>query len=158
MDLKKYLLVILVLTFTFLKGQAQNSVSVTSRSITTFEMTAILASGDHIESVVDNTQWLNYSHNWHYVAIPSGTIPPGMEIYIQADKYQGPGWSWLAGQPTGKIKLGNIPIVLIDGIGDFDTSKGKNRGHRLTLTILIVNYALVNTGSYTLNLQYTLSQ
>jgi hypothetical protein len=165
MDAKKYLLVLMVLIAMSGVGKAQNSLTVTNRSTTTFEMTNIIISGNHTETVVDNNQWMNYSFNWNWsdplatisVAIASGTIPPGMEIYIQAGNYNGSGRGH-AGKPTGKIKLGYIPTVLINGIGDVNTGHGKHQGHQITLSILIVDYALVQPGNYTLNLQYTLNQ
>lgn len=165
MDTKKYLLVLMVLTAIFGLGKAQNSLTVTNRSTSTFEMTDIIISGNHTETVVDNNQWMNYSLNRNWtdplatisVAIASGTIPPGMEIYIQAGNYNGSGRGH-AGQPTGKIKLGYIPTVLINGIGDVNTGHGKHQGHQITLSIMIVDYALVQPGQYTLNLQYTLNQ
>jgi hypothetical protein len=165
MNVKKYLIILMVLTITFLVGQAQNSLTLTNRSTTTFEMTAILTAGNHTETVIDNTQWMNYTYNWNWpdpyatvsVAIASGSIPTGMEIYIQAANYSGTGHG-KAGKPTGKIKLSNIPTDLIYQIGDVNTGHGKRQGHQITLSILIVDYALVQPGNYTLNLLYTLSQ
>ena len=165
MNVKKYLLIVMAITVIFQVGWAQNSLTVSNRNTTTFEMTAILTAGNHTETVVDNTQWMNYSFNWNWsdpyatvsVAIASGSIPPGMEIYIQAGNYNGSGWG-KAGKPTGKIKLNNIPTDLINQIGNVNTGRGKYHGHQITLSIVIVDYALIQPGNYTLNLQYTLNQ
>jgi len=149
----------------FQVGRTQNNLSVTDRSTITFNMTAILVAGNHTEKVVDNNQWINYSFDLNYgdpfasisVAIASGNIPPGMEIYIQAGYDNGFGHG-KTGKPTGKIKLGNIPTVLINNIGTSSTGRGKHKGHQLTLSIMIVDYALIQPGDYTINLQYTLKQ
>ena len=165
MDKIKYLLPLIVIMTIFLKCPAQNNLSVTDRSTMTFDMTAILVAGNHTEMVVDNTQWLNYSFELNpadpyasiTVAISSGTIPSGMEIYVQAGYYNGSGRG-KAGRPTGKIKIGNIPNVVINDIGSMNTGHGKHQGHQLTLSIVITDYALLQPGDYTLNLQYTLKQ
>jgi hypothetical protein len=165
MDIKKYLLALFVFTLIFMVGCAQNSLAVTDRNTTTFDMTSIIAAGNHTEMVVDNTQWMNYSFNWNWpdpyatvsVAIASGSIPPGMEIYIQAGNYNGSGHG-KAGKSTGKIKLNNIPNELINQIGNVNTGHGKYQGHKITLSIVIVDYALIQPGDYTINLQYTLKQ
>lgn len=149
----------------FQVGRTQNNLSVTDRSTITFNMTAILVAGNHTEKVVDNNQWINYSFDLNYgdpfasisVAIAWGNIPPGMEIYIQAGYDNGFGHG-KTGKPTGKIKLGNIPTVLINNIGTSSTGRGKHKGHQLTLSIMIVDYALIQPGDYTINLQYTLKQ
>lgn len=165
MDLKKYLLTLIVISIIFKVGEAQNSLSVTDRNTTTFDMTSIISAGNHTEMVVDNSQWMNYSFivspsdppGSISVSIVSGNIPPGMEIYIQAGNNNGLG-NGKTGRPTGKIKLGNIPSVLINDIGTSYTGHGKHQGHQITLSIVIVDYALVQPGEFTLNLQYTLKQ
>jgi hypothetical protein len=165
MDIKKYLLALFVFTLIFKVGCAQNSLTVTDRNTTTFDMSAIIAAGNHTEMVVDNSQWINYSFTVSpsdppgsiSVSIASGVIPPGMEIYIQAGNENGLGHG-KTGKPTGKIKLGNIPSVLINDIGTSYTGRGKHQGHQITLSIVIVDFALMQPGDYTLNLQYTLKQ
>ena len=156
---------LVVFMIIFLKCPAQSNLTVTDRSSITFDMTAILAAGNHTDMVVDNTQWINYAFVLNpadpyatiSVGIASGAIPPGMEIYLQAGYYNGSGRG-KAGRPTGKIKLGNIPTVLINDIGSVDTGHGKHKGHQLTLSIVITDYALLQPGDYTLNLIYTLKQ
>jgi hypothetical protein len=165
MNKKKYLLIVTAITVIFQVGLAQNNLTLTDRSTIIFDMTAILAAGNHTEMVVDNTQWINYSFNLNpadpyasiSVAIASGNIPPGMEIYLQAGYYNGTSRG-KAGRPTGKIKLDNIPNVLINDIGSINTGHGKHQGHQITLSIVIVDFALLQPGDYTLNLQYTLKQ
>ena len=165
MNIKKYLLLVSGFMVIFQAGLAQNNLTVTDRSTITFDMTAILAAGNHTDIVVDNTQWINYSFNLNpadpyasiSVAIASGIIPPGMEIYLQAGYYNGSSRG-KAGRPTGKIKLGNIPNVLINDIGSINTGHGKHQGHQITLSIEIVDYSLLQPGDYILNLQYTLKQ
>jgi len=165
MDTKKYLLALIVITLIFKVGCAQNSLAVTNRNTTTFDMTSIIAAGNHTEMVVDNSQWMNYSFTVSpsdppgmiTVSIASGVIPPGMEIYIQAGYENGFGHG-KTGKPTGKIKLGNIPSVLINDIGSSSTGNGKHKGHQINISIMITDYSLIQPGDYTLNLQYTLKQ
>lgn len=165
MDTKKYLLALIVITLIFRVGWAQNSLAVTNRNTSTFDMSAIIAAGNHTEMVVDNSQWMNYSFivspsdppGMITVSIASGEIPPGMEIYIQAGYENGFGHG-KTGKPTGKIKLDHIPTVLINDIGTSYTGNGKHRGHQINITIMITDFALLQPGNYTLNLQYTLKQ
>src|ERR1035437_11000911 len=153
MDTKKYLLVLIVITLIFRVGWAQNSLLVTNRNTTTFDMSAIIAAGNHIETVIDNTQWMNYSFTVSpsdppgmiTVSIASGDIPPGMEIYIQAGYENGFGHG-KAGKPTGKIKLDHIPNVLINDIGTSSTGNGKHKGHQINISIMITDYALIQPG------------
>src|ERR1035437_7367142 len=165
MDTKKYLLTLIIITLIFRVGWAQNSLLVTNRNTTTFDMSSIIAAGMHTEMVVDNTQWMNYSFTVSpsdppgtiTVSLASGDIPSGMEIYIQAGYENGFGHG-KTGKPTGKIKNDHIPAVLINDIGTSSTGNGKHKGHQINISIMITNFALLQPRDYTLNLQYTLKQ
>lgn len=169
MNQKKYLLVLIIVTLIFREGWAQNSQSLVNQSPIPIDLTAILAAGGSTETDIskDNKQWINYSFHKNAndpsasitVAIASGNLPPGIEIYIHAGDYidQGnnPGH---IGQSTGKIRVDHVPQVLIYDIGTCDTGKGKRHGHKITYSVEVTDYALVQSGDYTLFLQYTLKQ
>lgn len=165
MNSKKYLLALIVITLTSPVGWAQNSMSVSDRSSISIDLSAIATAGMHTEMVADNTQWINYSLDVNpaepfasiSVEIASGNIPNGIELYIQAGYYTGSGRG-KTGQPTGKIRIDNMPKVLINDIGTSFTGNGRHQGHQLILSFVITDFALLQPGEYTLYIQYTLKQ
>lgn len=160
---KIFFLCIFCLSFSFLLAQNRNSVSVTNRNEAAFNLTKIYRAGMEAEAVTDESQWLNYSVKTNAedpfqsvaVSIASGSIPPGIEVFLEAGNESGKGWG-KTGNPTGKIKLSNLPTVLISEIGTCETGKGKNKGHKLTMTIMVVDYAKIQPGDFNIYLQYTL--
>jgi len=164
---RKYLLLLIVITFIAQVGWAQNNnnVSVSNQSPISIDLSAVIAAGMSTEIVADNTQWINYSLEINpaepfatiSVAIASGNIPSGMELYMQAGDYKGPGHGKI-GRPTGKIRVDHVPKVLINDIGTSYTGHGKHQGHQLTLSMVITDFGLLEPGDYTLYLQYTLKQ
>jgi hypothetical protein len=166
MNTKTFL--ILLITSTFLSAtvpaQNRNSVSVTNRSSSVLNISAIYSAGKAVEMVLDNTQWINYSINVNpsepfgsiSASIASGNVPPGVVVYLEASHDHGSGWG-KKGKPTGKIKLGNVPDVLINEIGTCNTGNGKYHGHKLTMSVVITDYALLQSGEFNLYIQYTLN-
>ena len=167
MKQRKYLLALIVITLISPVGWAQNnnSVSVSNQNPISIDLSAIIKAGVHSEMVADNTQWINYDLEINpaepaatiSVEISSGNIPPGMELYLQAGNYNGSGRG-KAGRPTGKIRLDHMPNVLINDIGSSNTGHGKHKGHQLTLSMVITDFGLLQSGDYTIYLQYTLKQ
>ena len=167
MKQKKYLLVLIVITFIFREGWAQNnnSLSLSNQSPVSIDVSALIRNGKYTEMVVDDTQWINYDLEINpaepaasiSVSIANGNIPPGVELYMQAGNYNGSGRG-KAGRPTGKIRVDHIPNVLINDIGSSNTGHGKHKGHNLTLSLVITDFGLLEPGDYTLYLQYTLKQ
>jgi hypothetical protein len=165
MNSKKYLLALIVITLTSPVGWAQNSMSVSDQSSISIDLSAIVTAGMHTEMVVDNSQWINYSLDVNpaepyasiSVEIASGNIPNGIELYMQAGYHTGSGRG-KTGQPTGKIRIDNMPKVLINDIGTSFTGHGRHQGHQLILSIVITDFALLQPGEYTLYIQYTLKQ
>lgn len=158
---------LIVLTHIFSAGLAQNgnNMSVTDRSSVSIDMNALIAAGVHSEKIVDNSQWINYSLfvspseplSSISVELSSGNIPNGMELYIQAGHNTGSGRGKL-GRPTGKIRVDNVPKVLISDIGTSFTGNGKHQGHRLILSMVITDFSLLQPGDYTIYILYTLKQ
>lgn len=166
MGTKKNILILLTLVFLIptVAAQNNNSISVTNRSSSVLNIVAINSAGKGVEMVLDNTQWINYSVNLNQseplmsisAAIASGSIPPGVEVYLEASHDYGLGWG-KKGKPTGRIKLGNIPDVLINEIGKCNTGNGKYHGHKLTISVVISDYSLLQSGEFNLYIQYTLN-
>jgi hypothetical protein len=165
MNCKKYLFVLIALTLISPAVWAQNSLSVSDRSSVTLDLSALIAAGKNTEMVADNSQWINYSLNINpaepfasiSVAIASGDIPSGVELYMQAGYYTGQGRG-KAGRPTGKVRVDHVPKVLLNDIGTSYTGQGKRQGHQLTLSMVITDFSLLQPGDYTLYIQYTLKQ
>jgi len=165
MNSKNYLVALIIITLTSPAGWTQNSLSVTDRSSVSIDLSALIAAGKNTELVADNTQWINYSLEVNpaepfasiSVAIASGNIPNGMELYMQAGYYTGSGQG-KTGRPSGKIRIDHMPKVLINDIGTSFTGNGRHQGHQLILSMVITDFALLQPGEYTLYIQYTLNQ
>ena len=164
MDTKKYIYILLTLVCISASAQNRNNLTVTNRTSSVLNISAIHSAGKAMEMVLDNTQWINYSVNINQsepmesisASIASGSIPPGVEVYLEASHDHGSGWG-KKGKPTGRIKLGSVPNVLIDEIGTCNTGNGKYHGHKLTLSVVITDYALLQSGEFNLYIQYTLN-
>lgn len=162
MDKKKYLLIFIVFTILSPVGWAQktNTISLTARSSTLFDMSAITVAGGHTATLVDKTQWLNYSirdNSGILYTIQASTItniPPGIEIHVELGPFYGTGQG---GQPTGSKLLGSVPSVLVNNMGQGVTGLGQQCGHNIILSIGITNFALLHPGNYPLTIQYTIS-
>jgi hypothetical protein len=166
MNTPKYIWLLILIHLSLANfAQNSNSMSITNRSTSSYDLSAIYTPGKRLEKIVDNSQWMNYSLKVNpseplqsiSVSIATGTIPPGVEIYLEADSENGSG-SGKMGKPTGKIRLSNVPQTLIHEIGTCNTGNGKYRGHRLTMTAIVTNFGLLEPGNYNLYILYTLNQ
>lgn len=165
MNKVKFLSALMVFTLIFQVSRAQNSLSVTERSSVSIDLSAIIAAGKNTELVTDDSQWINYIIAMNpsetlasiSVEIASGTIPNGMEFYMQAGPFTGTG-KGKTGRTTGKIRVDHVPKVLINDIGTSNTGHGKHQGHQLILSMVITDFSLLQPGNYSLYLQYTLKQ
>lgn len=162
-----YFLIVIFVLFTTNNGFAQNSnsLSVTDRNPVALNMSTLTSAGMNNEIILDNSQWMNYAVETNpsepytsiSVAITAGSVPPGIEIYLEAGFNHGSGYG-KTGRPTGKIHLNNSPKVLINEIGSSNTGRGKHRGHRLTMSMVITDFSLLQPGDYSLYILYTLAQ
>lgn len=166
MKILKYISTCIPIMLMSIAGLAQNNnLYVTDRSSVLIDVSAIISAGIFTERIVENTQWINYSLDISpsdplssiSVSIASGSVPKGIELYIQAGSHVGSGRG-KTGRPTGKIRIDNIPKVLINDIGNSYTGNGRNQGHQLTLSMVITDFALLQPGDYTLYILYTLKQ
>ena len=133
--------------------------ALTTRISTLFDMSAITIAGGHPTTFTDNTQWLNYTirdnTGLYYslmVSATSGTIPPGMEIHVEAGPFYGTG---VGGQSTGPKLVSDVPSALVVNMGQGVTGIGQQCGHNIILTIGITNFGLLHPANYPITLLYT---
>lgn len=159
---KNILLLVLLAFITPIFAQNGNSISLTKRKSFTFDLGKIYKAGLQSELLNDRSQWLNYATEKNSdepfksisVSIASGNIPDGIDVYLEADPEQGNGWG-KTGKPTGKIKLSEIPTLLVNEIGTCDTGHGNFKGHRLNLTVEISDFSRIIPGDFSIYLAYT---
>ena len=166
MNTKNYIVILMILAglSTTCFSQNRNNITVTNRSSSLLNISAINSAGKAVERVLDNTQWINYAIDVNpteplrsiSASIASGNIPPGVEVYLEASHEHGSGWGKM-GKPVGRIKIGNVPEVLINEIGTCATGNGKFHGHKLTVSVVISDYALLQSGDFNIYIQYTLN-
>jgi hypothetical protein len=143
---------------------SQNRISVSNKSPIFLDFSRPSGSGALKQNIVDDSQWLNFTTLVNIndpaititVQIVSGTLPPGIELEIEALPYKGLS-KGNHGVPS-KIKVSNIPKALISNIGTCYTGNSRNEGYQLKTTFKITNYALLKAESTVLYIQYTVIQ
>nr|WP_321354384.1 hypothetical protein [uncultured Draconibacterium sp.] len=109
--------------------------------------------------------WINYSsalgrHSRHrsiVAQIVGGTLPEGLELFIQASDYSGNGGGE-TGMSAGKVLVGSDPRPIITGIGSAFTGDGIGNGHRLSFEIDISQMEKVSAiGAHDFTVMYTLT-
>lgn len=115
--------------------------------------------------IINNSLWMNYT-NSRLVNGPLrtvnvavlGTIPNGIELWLEAQNIVTVNGKGTFGSSTGPKILSNAPQPLITGIGGCHTGDGSGNGHRLIFTFKVTNYELLNyVQNHTLQLTYTLA-
>lgn len=117
-----------------------------------------------ITPAVNTTKWINYTS-----AIASGGLTkritasvnqviPGISIRLQAATAAGSGGGTL-GTVVLQVTLSTTPVNIISGIGGAFTGNGANNGHRLTISLVVSNYANLNTYTNTpVVITYTITE
>mgnify|MGYP000664833028 CR=1 FL=1 len=115
---------------------------------------------------VDDSKWINYTSTSSLsstskkvvVQIIQGEIPSGMEVRVIADNFSGSNGDGVFGISSGSIVLSTTPKAIISNIGGAFTGDKKNNGHKLTFSLHIINYELMNelNNSNILLVSYTL--
>lgn len=162
MDVYKNIVIIILFTIItpVVCAQKINTISLTARSSTLFDMSAITVAGGHTATMVDNTQWLNYGIRdntslLYTIQVSSVTpVPPGLEIRVELGPFYGTGGG---GQPTGPKLISTTPTVLVNNMPQGVTGVGQLCGHNVILSFGITNFALLHPSNFTINLVYTLS-
>ncbi len=86
--------------------------------------------------------WINYSsalgkfsqHRSIVAQVTGGSLPAGLDLYIQATDYAGIG-SGQTGNSSGRVMIGNDPRPIVTGIGSGFTGDGIGNGHQLNFEI-----------------------
>ena len=112
-----------------------------------FSFDAPTEAGDPLESLSDNTKWLNYTSSVTRggllknitAQIISSTIITGLKIELLVSNYIGSGRGAL-GTPVGTINLSTTAQTIITGIGGCFTNTGANSGHNLEYNVSINDY------------------
>lgn len=145
--------------------EAQNKLDISKRTPIYLDFSNIHNAGMKGQVMADDSQWLNYTILIESadptasisVSIASGSIPEGMELYVEASRYKGFSRGRM-GSPTGRILLSNMSRVLIENIGTSYTGSGRNEGHQLTFFFQITDYSKLEPGINTIYVQYTINQ
>ena len=151
---------LIVLTFMLLVNPIWGQTIVlnpTFRSPNTFSFSSLTAAGESPANITDTYQSVRYSGTSQYtstvmVALSSGTIPEGIEIYVTAADGKFMDWIRGYGISSGMIKLSNTPTSIIKTI--FSTTSVTRL---ITLSINITNFALIHPNTNPLTLSYTIS-
>jgi len=164
MNTLKYALTVLffVLITPVIRGALPLSLSLVYSSPLSFDLSTITNAGDHTQTVVNSSRWLNYSAQGTSsysitVAITSGSVPAGIEIHLRADA-TGSIDKGNIGIPTGNILLSNYSTTLINGISTCVTGNGIGYGANLIMTAGITNFALIHPIISSITITYTLAQ
>jgi hypothetical protein len=146
---------------TMSRAQHINTMALTPRTITSFDVSTITTAGAAPLAFIGNSAWLNYSlrDNSGYlyslmVSTIAGSIPSGIQVHMEAGPFIGTGQ---AGQPTGPKLLSDIPTALVVNMGQGTTGVGQSCGHNIILSIGLTNMALLHPDNATLTLIYTLT-
>ncbi|HYQ57415.1 MAG TPA: hypothetical protein VEP89_08695 [Draconibacterium sp.] len=132
-----------------------------------FELSPSAESGGSpvVRQLTSQEFWINYSSALGKLSpdrsivaqISGGTLPEGLELYIQANDYSGNG-EGKTGASVGKVMVGNDPRPIITGIGSAYTGNGIGNGHRLYFEIDISQMEKVSaSGSHDFTIMYTLT-
>lgn len=160
---KLILIILIILTSNVLI--AQNKLVVSKRAPINLNFSQLNQAGMNGQIIADNSQWLNYTVLLEAsgpsasisVDIASGSVPEGLELYVEAGRYKGFSRGKM-GTPTGRIPLTHMPRVLVNNIGTSYTGSGRNEGHQLTFYFKITDYAKLEPGISTIYVQYTINQ
>lgn len=155
----------LLLIFCCITSTAQNKLMVSKRAPINLNFTQLNKAGLNGHFIADESQWLNYTvllepsgpSSYISVSIAAGSIPEGLELYVEASRYRGFGRGKM-GIPTGRIRLSHQPKILLDNIGTTYSGSGKNEGHQITFFFKITDYAKLEPGLNNIYVQYTINQ
>jgi hypothetical protein len=112
----------------------------------------------------NTTKWINYTSAiapaglTRRVTASVNQVIPGVDIKLQAATASGSGGGTL-GTPTAQVTLSTTAVNIITGIGGAFTGNGASNGHRLTISLVVNNYANLNTRTNTpVIITYTITE
>lgn len=143
-------------------GQSQGSVNATfnlsqvamldlepSNSTVTLNLSSAIEAGEKTEVVMtNNDKWINFSSavdgNSRGISVKiDGQVPAGIYLKLSTSSYMGIGKGVL-GFPSGILTLNSSPQTIISGIKGAYTGNGINNGYKLTYSLEIYDYALLD--------------
>lgn len=110
----------------------------------------------------NNQKWINFTsaiyNTQRSISIQiDGEVPSGVHLKVSTSNYTGTGRGQL-GNPTSSLTLNNSSQTLVSNIGGSHTGIGMNNGYKLTYSLEIYNYKLLdfdNSTTLTINLTLT---
>lgn len=167
MKKKRKIVVGLFLFFMACTGTyAQNSVSVSNQIPQYMSLDPNYYEGNPQKLTFQYTEWINYTTLIDYYGEPAFSIsvqlvakhkPKGLEFRAVANPYKGLSREGV-GNTTGIKTVSRSARVLIDDITTCYTGSGSGQGHRTMLFFSVPNYIRADTGTYKINVVFTLRQ
>jgi hypothetical protein len=108
----------------------------------------------------NNSKWLNFTSavsvgtNRRITAQISGTLPPGLALKLEVQKYTGTGKGTL-GNPVSPIYLSNSQQTILNNIGGAFTGNGLGNGFNLIYSLEIIDYSVLKHESTSFSILYT---
>lgn len=136
-----------------------------NNSTVTLNLSSAIEAGEKVKVVeTENEKWLNFSSAVSSMAASrsisvqiDGQVPAGIYLKLSTSSYMGSGKGVL-GDPVGILTLTNTPQTIISGIKGAYTGDGINNGYKLTYSLEIYNYTLLDFNqTATLSITLTLS-
>lgn len=145
---------------------AQNSISVSNQIPQYMDLNSDDYPAGSQKMTFQYTEWINYTTLIDSYGEPAFSIsvqldsahkPKGLELRVKADPYKGMS-TGNVGTSTGMKAVLKSARVLIDNIGTSYTGSGREQGHRTVLFFSVPNYIKADTGTYKVNVVFTLMQ
>ena len=145
---------------------AQNSVSLSNEIPQYMSLDPNFYEGNPQKLTFQFAEWINYTTLIDYYGEPSFSIsvqlvskhkPKGLELRAIAGSYKGLSREGI-GISTGIKSVSQSARMLIDNITTCYTGSGRGQGHRTLLFFSVPNYIKADTGTYKINVVFTLRQ
>ena len=135
-----------------------------NNSTVTLNLSSAIEAGEKVTVLMtNNDKWINFSSavagnsRSISVKIEDGQVPPGIYLKVSTSNFMGIGKGVL-GSPAGILTLSGTPQTVISNIGGAYTGNGINNGYKLTYSLEIYDYKLLDFNqSATLSITLTLS-
>lgn len=118
-------------------------------STVTLNLSSAIEAGEKATVVTtNNDKWINFSSavagNSRSISVKiDGQVPAGIYLKLSTSNYVGIGKGVL-GSPAGILTLNSTPQTIITGIKGAYTGDGINNGYKLTYSLEIYDYALLD--------------
>lgn len=145
---------------------AQNSISVSNQIPQYMSLDPNYYEGNPPKLTFQYSEWINYTTLIDYYGEPAFSIsvqlvskhkPKELELRAVANPYKGLSREGV-GKTTGIKTVSRSARVLIDNITTCYSGSGRGQGHRTMLFFSVPNYIKADTGTYKINVVFTLRQ